>query len=204
MKDLWDFLIWVWKWLWRYNKVVAISVLILIGIAILEAAQSGFLGGTAYRAAARFVPWQPLFAQQRATTAIYKIRLPGSTESTFMTKGDRCPLGSEIAIMYTRTGDGWIAAVGYNRVQGYYSLTAHGSKAIEIEKGTQYPAGFTINSAVGEELIFIIGSNKPFDVKRDFDPLLQKTRLAAKGGELDLAGSLSDDFDVAPVMTCIS
>jgi hypothetical protein len=121
-----------------------------------------------------------------------------------MTKGDRCPLGSEIAIMYTRTGDGWIAAVGYNRVQGYYSLTAHGSKAVEIEKDTQYPAGFTINSVVGEELIFIIGSNKPSDVKRDFDPLLQKTRLATKGGELDLAGTLSGYFDVAPVMTCIS
>lgn len=204
MKDLWDFLIRMWKRLWRHNKAVAISVLILIGIAILEAAQSGYLGDTAYRAAARFVPWQPLFAQQRATKAIYKIRLPGSTESTFMTKGERCPLGSEIAITYTRTGDGWLAAVGYNRVQGYYSLMAHGSKAVEIEKSTEYQAGFTITSAVGEELIFIIGSNKPFDVKRDFDPLLQKTRLAAKGGELDLAGALSGYFDVAPVMTCIS
>ena len=121
-----------------------------------------------------------------------------------MTKGDRCPVGSEIAITYTRTGDGWIAAVGYNRVQGYYPLTAYGFKAVEIEKGTDYQVGFAITSAVGEELIFIIGSNKPFDVKRDFDPLLQKTRLAAKGGEPDLAGLLSDGFDVARVMTCVS
>jgi|CXWL01.1.fsa_nt_gi hypothetical protein len=205
MKNPWDFLIsWMWKPLWRYNKAVAISVLILIGVAILEAAQSGFLGDSAYRAAARFVPWQPWFASQRATHAIHKIRTPGSTESSFMTNGQRCPLGSEIAIAYTRTGNGWIAAVGYNRVQGYYSVTAHGFKAVEIEKGTEYHAGFTVTSTVGEELIFIIGSNKPFDVKHDFDPLLQKTRLAAKGGELDLAGSLSGHFDVAPVMTCIS
>ena len=199
-----DFLIKMWKRLWRYNKAVGISMLILIGIVILEAAQSGFIGDTAYRAAARFAPWQPWFAQQRATNAIYKIRMPGSTESAFMTKGERCPLGSEVAITYARTGYGWMAAVGYNRVQGYYSLTGHKLTAVEIEKSTEYQAGFTINSTVGEEIFLIIGSNKPFDVKRDFDPLLQKTRLAAKGGELDLAGSLSDDFDVAPVMTCIS
>ena len=205
MKDLlWDFLIGMWKWVWRHNKAVAILVLISIGVAGLEAAQSGFLSNTLYRATSRFVPWKPLFAQQRATKAIYKIRLPGSTESTFMTKGERCPLGSEIAITYTRTGDGWLAAVGYNRVQGYYPLTAHGLKAVEIEKNTEYPAGVTVNSPVGEEVFLILGSNKPFDEKRDFDPLLQKTRLAAKGGELDLAGSLRDDFDVAPVMTCIS
>ena len=204
MEKLLDFVIKILMWVWRQSKIVAISVLILIGMLTLEAAQSGYLGDTAFRAAARFVPWQPLLAQQRATTAIYKIRLPGSKQSVIMTKGERCPLGSEIAITYARTGDGWMAAVGYNKVQGYYPLTAHGSKAVEIEKDTEYQAGFTINSAVGEELILIIGSNKPFDVKLDLDPLLQKTRLAAKGGELDLAGSLSYGFDVAPVMTCIS
>jgi hypothetical protein len=166
-----DFLIRQWKRLWRYNKAFASSMLILTGVVILEAAQSGFLGDIAYRAAARFAPWQPWFAQQQATKVIYTIRMPGSTESAFMTVGQRCPLGSEIVITYTRTGNGWLAAVGYNRVQGYYPLTAHELKAVEIEKNTEYPGGVTINSSVGEEVFLIIGSNKPFDVKRDFDPL---------------------------------
>lgn len=201
MKDFWFEGV---KRVWKWNKAVTI-ILIVVGLTvILEAAQSGFLGDSAYRGAARVVPWKPWFAPKQATTAIYKLRKQGSSEFAFMTKGDKCQVGSEISITYARTGDGWIAAVGYNLLQGYYPLTAHGLTAVEINKNIKYEIRFSMTSAAGEEMIFIIGSNKPFDTKRDFDPVLRDRRHIGKGGEPDFAGSLSGEFDVAPVMTCFS
>lgn len=56
MNDL--FLKWM-KRLWKWDQAIAILLGIVILSFTLEAAQSGFLGDTAYRGSARFVPWQP-------------------------------------------------------------------------------------------------------------------------------------------------
>jgi hypothetical protein len=190
----------------RSRKFIALLASIVLCVVLTEAGQSELLGTSLFRMSARILPWHPLLTQRKSTTATFEIKKPSSPKYSFMTKGERCPVKSHVRFSFERSGDGWVAAIEINDRRGIQPLTPDGLEAIPIEGKTIYTGSFEITSSDGLETFVVIGSSKPFNITKDFQPLYEREVAShkKKGVTPDFALLQSSIFDVSTPISCVS
>ena len=195
LDDIWKIIRWIWN---QGHYAAAAVVAILVVLALAEGAQSHLFGESAFRMAARVVPWNPILQHRAGLDAVFNLKLPNTESVEDLKKGAECPVGSEITFEYSRSRSGWVSTFGLtepfsNKKFLPYSLSRNGLDAVPVEGGTKYYGKMDIKSADGYELLVIVGAYKPFDPRKEIIPSLRRLGDSKiKGGEATL-----DGFDVA-------
>lgn len=204
----------IWEWiqsLWHSGyKLVALGVLFVALVGIAELAQSNGLGNNAFRFAARFLPWSPLFSDKAALKGEFRMTA-NEGEQPLGTDANDCPVGSKIAFSLERSRPGWIAAIGItdplkpaDQPVAVAPLFADTASSVAIDGEARYAGSFTISSADGLELFAIVGSDKPFEPE-DVVPALRKLKfVGSKGATATLSGFDLSWTDFPIVATCTS